>query len=1503
MGFLGITAVSAGAVDYLLRGSGCAEHEHQPSPAEVRDLDRDGPSPAGGAAAGAQASGAGYLLAAAEKEPPGVWFGSATQEMLGIAPGTAATERDVRLVFGKLLHPSSTADEPKFLGRPPRKFKNTEERVRVALAKEPDAGEERRREIEAVAAASGRKAVAYYDLTFSPQKSVSILHAALRSERRYEDAQAVVDVHRAALAEAMAFVEREAAYTRSGYHGKTAGGQSVGRFDEATGLVWTRWDHSTNRNQEPQLHTHVAVLNRVINRRGGGIQALDGKGFKAIKFGAVAVFDRALEKGLSDRLGVVMALRPDGKSREIIGIDQQLCDAASSRARQVEGNLERRIEEFRERHGREPSPAERKNMWGLSKLEDRAHKTGDIAPSEQLDNWAAPRRDELANMLAAMGAQADQVRRHGHPDQRKYVSRSREEALQAAVDAVQTRHATWDFGLLQAAIGAEQLRTPSLVGDLADLTYEVLRDAGRYGVVTVSMPDPGEVPVELQRADGKSIYRPHQHERYATFAQLATETALVAAARQPGAPALTGPELELARVELVAAGLGADQLDAALGILGSGRAGDVLLGPAGAGKSHTVGALAHAWERGVGGRVIGVATSQRAVQVLEDDGLFALNTARFLNRFAQNAQGHTYDSLRGGDLVVVDEAGMSATGELDRIARLVREAGGKILYTGDPEQLVAVGAGGMLDLLVRDNGAYELTEIRRFHEPWERAASLQLRNRDASVLRLYEDSGRLHGGTREEMVDEAVRGYLADTVRGKDSLLVVSDNAAATELSGMIRAELVARGYVEPEVLGTLRDGNHIGVGDLVQARRNDYAIRVEGDGAVTNRVAYRVTGRNPEDGTLWVVAENGLVAHLPADYVSRHVTLAYASTVHAAQGRTVDVARALVDGNLDAHGLYVAMTRGREANIAYVETRREPDAHNQTGLDTTPRGALADILGRDRDVEASSAEMTRRFNEEEGRSLAFLGTQLDRLAEEYGRNRYDQLLSAAVGKQYAAMMRDEAGHGRLLRTLREAELGGHDVAAVLDEAVDMRRLADAASVSDVLRWRIREHVLVARTAEHDPTEVLGANAPASWADLAARLDGAAGRYAEILAEACRSREAELAEEVATTQPRWVVEHLGPLPEGGPERDEWIHRAGIAAAYRDLRSVPETSVALGEAPSREQTFHRALWQRAYAALGEPADALDYAAASETELRQIRDIAARERTFAPYYVAKELRETRIAAQQYRNDQALYWAETGILPLGSPERERAEAEMRTAASLAAELEARAEHLAAVHAAREAWAVDAARAEQRAQLAGDELEKRGLPRDLAPMRSGEQTALFRVLTPEEAAEPDRGLALADRAQLTLEGSEPVREPYLVAEPAHRRAAEDLAILEEDTASIDPAQEPIFEATPSASDLAAARPLREAEQGQRPDREPVTVREARRQAEILADLNAQRASAGQDPVAEWQRERAQRAETLEQDRERRDQVPDRDLKADRGMTREHEQLVDAGPEMGLNF
>src|SRR4051812_5369543 len=100
---LSITAVSAGAIDYLLKGSGCAGHDHESTASDT----------------GVEQAGAEYLLASASKEPAGVWFGGGLS-MVGMGEGQAAREGDVRAVFGHLRHPSSPVEEPVFLGRPPR---------------------------------------------------------------------------------------------------------------------------------------------------------------------------------------------------------------------------------------------------------------------------------------------------------------------------------------------------------------------------------------------------------------------------------------------------------------------------------------------------------------------------------------------------------------------------------------------------------------------------------------------------------------------------------------------------------------------------------------------------------------------------------------------------------------------------------------------------------------------------------------------------------------------------------------------------------------------------------------------------------------------------------------------------------------------------------------------------------------------------------------------------------------------------------------------------------------------------------------------------------------------------------------------------------------------------------------------------------------------------------------------------------------------------------------
>lgn len=1320
---LRITAVSAGAVDYLLKGSGCA-HEHSPEQQQ-----QDAP---------------GYYLSATEHgEAPGMWLGDGLST-LGMAAGSAAAADDVRAVFGELKHPETG----EHLGRAPRTFKGYQERLQAALAAEPEATPERQREIETSVRQGGRKATAYYDATFSPVKSVSVYHAALGAAGRVEDAAKVLEAQQFAVNVALKVAEDHAAYTRVGYHGTTANGRSVGRYERATGLIATGWLHSTNRENEPQIHTHVAILNRVQTASDGQIRALDGKSFRPIKEAMASAYERALEGRLTETLGVVFATRPDGKAREILGVDPELCASASTRRSQVEERSEELIEAYVDQHGRVPGPAAMKAIRQAATLETRQAKGAEAGPGA-VREWAEQRAGKMAATLDSVQEAAERVARSGvHPDALVLPDQSNPEAIvRAAIEEVQGTYATWTLGNLMDAIDRKTLVVAGPAEErprrIEEMAREAVKPGNRHGALQLTASDLVEVPQQLRRADDdRSVYRPHIDERYATEAHLSTENRIVVGARQQTAPRVQGPELELLRVELGSAGLGEDQAAAVLGVMASGRAGDVLIGPAGAGKSHTVGVLARTWEAHHGGRVVGLATSQRATQVLAEDGLEALNTAQFRKRFGSAGR----DEVRPGDLFVVDESGMSSTAELAEIQRLVADGGGKLLFTGDHHQLTSIGSGGMLELLARDNGAFELAEIHRFANDWEKDASARLRTGDATVIRQYEDRGRLRGGTLEEMQDAAMRGYLADTVTGRESLLIVATNDEASALSREIRDQLIELGQVDGGDLARLRDSNFISAGDVIQARRNDYDL------GVVNRGTYRVIGLD-DLGQVQVRRADGAVLALPDSYVSENVTLAYASTIYAAQGRTVDTSHEVLGEHTEREDAYVALTRGRQCNTAYLVTERAPDAHEPERLDVTPAGQLAEILdntGADR-----TAELEHRIGQDEARSLAVLGTQWDLVTKEYARDRYTDALSELLAPEVMDRVVAEQGYDRLMRAVRASELVGHSPEAVLREAVDARGLLGAQSVSDVLRWRVRRDV-----DERAPEQEVD---PRNWTTLAAPIEGPVGQFAHELAVAASDRQQAIGDRAAVELPGWAVAHLGLPPEEPDQRAEWTRRAGVAGAYREMHNIPETTVALGAAPSREQEFHHTLWQQAHAALGSPTDQLDYLAASDADLRAMCQEWKRDQTWAPAYVADDLRRAYELAEGYRQDAALFALHQPADAIGH---EEARADVARAERLAAEFGERARQLEEIHGARERWHAATENSRIRDQLATAEMDRRGLTLDSEQATPAEQLSLFRVATEYEPQQIDEWGRTAERAEeREAEAAQP--RPAAEAEP----------------------------------------------------------------------------------------------------------------------------------------
>ncbi|NLC97802.1 MAG: relaxase domain-containing protein, partial [Actinomycetales bacterium] len=192
------------------------------------------------------------------------------------------------------------------------------------------------------------KAVAGYDLTFSPVKSVSSLWAL--ADRKV--ARIIEDSHDAAVKAALDFIESKALYTRTGVDGV----QQV----ETTGLIGVAFRHRDSRAGDPDLHTHVAIANKVKVRGQDKWLAIDGRIIFKVNVAASETYNTALERELSQRLGVRFAPREpvEGKRpvREIVGIPEKLNESWSVRTQRVDRHRDHLVREFSEKHGRPPTP-------------------------------------------------------------------------------------------------------------------------------------------------------------------------------------------------------------------------------------------------------------------------------------------------------------------------------------------------------------------------------------------------------------------------------------------------------------------------------------------------------------------------------------------------------------------------------------------------------------------------------------------------------------------------------------------------------------------------------------------------------------------------------------------------------------------------------------------------------------------------------------------------------------------------------------------------------------------------------------------------------------------------------------------------------------------------------------------------------------------------------------------------------------------------------------------
>ncbi|RWC37404.1 MAG: Dtr system oriT relaxase, partial [Mesorhizobium sp.] len=361
---------------------------------------------------------------------------------------------------------------------------------------------------------------------------------------------------------------------------------------------------------------------------------------------------------------------------------------------------------------------------------------------------------------------------------------------------------------------------------------------------------------------------------------------------------------------------------------------------AGAGKTTMMKAAREAWEL-AGYRVVGAALAGKAAEGLEKDaGIKSRTLASWELRWKEGR-----DTLDEKTVFVLDEAGMVASKQMALFVEAAVKAGAKLVLVGDAEQLQPIEAGAAFRAIVERIGYAELETIYRQQKEWMRAASLDLaRGRVAEAISAYRQQGRVLGSVLKA---EAIANLIADWDRdydpAKTSLILAHLRRDVRMLNTMAREKLVARGIVGEGHEFRTEDGlRKFDTGDQIVFLKNDSGLGVKNGmiGKVVEAAANRIVA---------AIGEGDQRRHVTIDQqLYRNLDFGYATTIHKAQGATVDRVKVLASLSLDRHLTYVAMTRHRE-DMALYYGRRSFGFH----------GGLVKVLSR-RNVKETTLDYER---------------------------------------------------------------------------------------------------------------------------------------------------------------------------------------------------------------------------------------------------------------------------------------------------------------------------------------------------------------------------------------------------------------------------------------------------------------------------------------------------------------------------------------------------------------
>lgn len=1118
---------------------------------------------------------------AVEGTPPGRWMGAGLAALGAgqLTAGSGVSEKQLQLLVGMGLDPI-TGDP---LGRAYPVYKSVAQRVEdhSAALDTSLSVVERAQAIATIeteeSAAGTRTAVAGFDFTFSIPKSASVLWAVADGGIQ----SLIADAHHAAVAEMVAYIEREVAFTRTG---ASAGDGAVAQVD-VRGVIATAYDHYDSRAGDPHLHTHVVISNKVQTVLDGKWRSLDSRPMHAATVALSELHEAVFADHLTRMLGVEWEIRDMGRNRNpgwaITSVPEPLIAEFSTRARHIDEETDRLIAAYVEAHGHTPNPTAIIKLRAQATLSTRPEKT-----LHSLADLTAGWRERARAILGEDAAVwAREVAMNDAPllfradDLPLDVIRSLGESVVASVGE---KRSTWRRWNLTAEAARQTMGYRFTSMEDREAVVGLVVDAAEQVSLRLTPFELASSPIEFRRSDESSVFRPKNSTVYSSNLLLDAEDRLLERSRE-----VTGPTVPLATIERFTRKpdrekrmLGEDQAEALARIAVSGRVLDVLVGPAGAGKTTAMLALRRAWEAEYGaGSVVGLAPSAGAAEVLAEDlGIATENTAMWWQHHIDSGA-----SFNAGQLVILDEASLAGTLSLDRITQLAITSGAKVLLVGDYAQLQSVDAGGAFGLLAHSrDDVPELVDVHRFTHEWEKTASLDLRHGHVEAIDEYEQHGRIVDGETEAMVDAAYAAWRADRGAGRSTILISDSKESVAALNSRARTDQILDGTVHGPREATLHDNSRAAIGDTVITRRNDRRLRA-GRGWVRNGDRWSVLEVRTDGAVVArrLGAIRGCSVILPASYVAEHVELGYAVTSFRAQGVTTDTAHVLVDPSMTRENLYVAMTRGRTLNRAYVAVDRPDEGHDvphpsDPGA-VSGRSVLCGVL-QHVGAEPSAHEALVAEQEAWG-TIAQLAAEYETVAAAAQRDRWAALLrTSGLTESDASAAVESDAFGPLSAELRRAEANNHNVDALLPRLVRARGFDDADDVAAVLRHRVA--AATARPAGSGRSRV-------SPRFIAGLMPEASGIMSSEMQRALTERRTLMEDRADAVLDRalaegsaWVTS-LGAQPADPQRAAAWRRAARVVAAYRDRYQLTLDAALSAQPESTTQKIDHA---RAEAAL-------------------------------------------------------------------------------------------------------------------------------------------------------------------------------------------------------------------------------------------------------------------------------------------------------------------------------